>query len=181
MALWTRHAKLNCWWDGNGAEEVDSPRGSSVKGVRTLEACQHACIVLPVCQGVLFTADRKCYRKTAIVIERCHADAHIDLHLLGSRVPPSPPPPPSPPAPPPWPDGRPPRASFASELRFLPSAELAGQQLPRVSAARHVGLGTWNSKLPASLKPRESPLSRAPVAPARTQVSTIHAPNPAAN
>ena len=145
MALWTRHPKVNCWWNGNGAEEVDSPRGASVKGVRTLDACKTACLEHASCQGVLWTAGKACYRKTAIAVERCHTDAHIDLHLIGSRVPPSPPPPPSPPLPPPWPEGRPPRASFASELLFLPPAELAGQRLPRLDAPMHIGLGTWNS------------------------------------
>eukprot|EP00966_Prymnesium_polylepis_P052912 1225563-Prymnesium_polylepis.1 len=37
LAGWTQHAHKNCWWNGNGAEEVDTPRGSSIPAIATLK------------------------------------------------------------------------------------------------------------------------------------------------
>ena len=40
---WSMHAGFNCWWSGHGAEEVDSPPGSTYPGVISPQACQQAC------------------------------------------------------------------------------------------------------------------------------------------
>ena len=90
-------ARRNCWWDGHGAEEVDSPRGSDVPGARTLAECKAACKSaaasgLPFCEGVLWKRrEGKCYRKTRIIVGLCQFDTAFDLR---SDLPPPPPPPP---------------------------------------------------------------------------------------
>jgi len=109
---WYRHSNLNCWWAGHGAEEVDSPKGSPVGGVATLEQCLTSCLSVPdyFCQAVLFNAEEsKCYRKRDIVVEHCSSDHNFDLFVRGDNdyrpplTPPRPPDAPSPPAAPPPP------------------------------------------------------------------------------
>ncbi|KAL1500238.1 hypothetical protein AB1Y20_012911 [Prymnesium parvum] len=142
MAQWTLHAKLNCWWNGNGAEDVDVPRGSSLPGVLGVEPCQQACARHAGCQGVVLLG-QACFRKSAVDLRRCHADERTDFYLLAARVPPSPPPPP---AAPPWPAGLPFPASFAAEAAALPQAVIEGQQFPRLGPRLFVGMGPWNSR-----------------------------------
>ena len=150
LSDFSHHPHINCWWNGNGAEEVDAPRGSSVPSVRSLEGCKEVCLQEPSCEGILWQASKsKCFRKTALKPERCQIDKYFDLYLITTRVHPSPPPPPappSPPSPPPWPMGLPTRATFAHEMRFLPRVEVGGQWLPRLGGLLHVGLGMWNSR-----------------------------------
>ena len=90
---WTTHPHLNCWWDGHGADEVDSPAGSHVAGVLSMHACQSACLASPVCEGVVVPANAdslRCYRKTRINIAMCEASDAFPLHghtLLAARPP----------------------------------------------------------------------------------------------
>ena len=84
--VWEKHAQRNCWWNGHGAEEIDSPKGTAVARATTIEACQAACIdvSLPTlfCDGVLFDEARgKCYRKTNIDVGRCAHDPNFDLYI----------------------------------------------------------------------------------------------------
>ena len=80
---WLSHAGLNCWWDGHGAEEVDSPQGSSVAGVHRLEECQAACAARATCEAVIFSkTDSDCYRKRQVRTELCALDANFDLYVI---------------------------------------------------------------------------------------------------
>ena len=103
---WEKHSNLNCWWNGHGAEEVDSPAGSSVAGVDTLLACKTACSSMPnqQCEGILFNrATNDCYRKRSINIAACPGAADFDMYELSFVTPPLPPVPPPLPRPPPPP------------------------------------------------------------------------------
>ena len=74
----------NCWWDGHGAEEVDSPKGTAVATANTVEACKAACLSAPnyACEGVLWkAAGGECYRKRNIDPRRCSADPNFVLFL----------------------------------------------------------------------------------------------------
>ena len=55
---WEVKPDKNCWWDGHGSEEVDSPPGTAVATATTLEACKAACLASPNmgCDGVLWKA-----------------------------------------------------------------------------------------------------------------------------
>lgn len=91
--VWQRHAGRNCWWAGHGAEEVDTPRGSALRGVSSIAACLAACVELDEhrCHGVLWRgADGSCYRKANIVEARCSNDAHYDLYMRTDLPPPPP-------------------------------------------------------------------------------------------
>lgn len=93
---------MNCWWDGHGAEEVDTPRGSAVQGVTTLAGCKAACVASdddgsssawpvarramaankPFCDGVLFNMNTgQCYRKASVDVSRCPSDGQFSLYL----------------------------------------------------------------------------------------------------
>ena len=85
---WEEHKQTNCWWDGHGSEEVDSPKGSAVPGVTTVEACKDACVESdrrpgkPLCDGVVFDPNgRKCYLKASIDVRRCPPDSNFNLYL----------------------------------------------------------------------------------------------------
>ena len=104
-AGWVKIEGKNCWWDGHGAEEVDSPKGSVVAGATTVEQCKAACIELGqgyphMCEGILVqqTADdsRRCFRKAQIDISMCSDDETFELYVRSDR-------PPLPPLPPPYP------------------------------------------------------------------------------
>ena len=110
--LWIRHSNLNCWWQGHGSDEVDSPRGTAVPRVHTLDACLTSCLQVPeyYCEAVLFNAgEQSCYRKRNIKVERCPHDWDFDLYIRGDTdyrppmAPPLPPVGPSPPSAPPPP------------------------------------------------------------------------------
>ena len=103
---WSKYPRLNCWWNGNGATEVDYPGGLAVPGVSGLPACQDSCIHLPpghagqVCEGVLYKPTTgECFRKTKIQVDACHQDHSFDLYLRADLQPPGPGPTPPPPAP----------------------------------------------------------------------------------
>ena len=57
---WEEHKNRNCWWDGHGAEEVDTPKGTAVARAKTLKASKEACVEAsqepgkPFCDGVIF-------------------------------------------------------------------------------------------------------------------------------
>ena len=112
--LWVAHGTYNCWWDGHGAEEVDTPQGTAVPSVHTLDGCFASCVSVPAfgCEGILFRHDQQaCFRKRSIVIERCNVDGHFDMYTRAAQynppvppvTPPQPPRPPAPPATPPPP------------------------------------------------------------------------------
>ncbi|KAL1499397.1 hypothetical protein AB1Y20_011603 [Prymnesium parvum] len=91
LVVWEKHAGLNCWWDGHGAEEVDSPSGSAVAGVASLAACHAACLAAPQCDGVLFERGGRCFRKARLDVSRCSPSAQFDLYVHNAARPPSPP------------------------------------------------------------------------------------------
>ena len=70
---WMRYPEKNCWWDGNGADEVDWPNGRTAPGYDfTLEGCMQLCASSPACEGFLVSIDlRSCYRKRNIKVDRC--------------------------------------------------------------------------------------------------------------
>ena len=81
--MWQLYENFNCWWDGHGAYEVDSPQGSFVPGIQTLDACLAACVDVPDwgCEGVLWQREnRHCYRKTNLTYAECQHDNNFDLH-----------------------------------------------------------------------------------------------------
>ena len=88
LVTWAEHAQRNCWWDGHGSEEVDSPKGSAVAGVKTVEACKESCVAadreagkLP-CDGVIFDPQElTCYRKANVDLKRCAPDPKFMLYL----------------------------------------------------------------------------------------------------
>ncbi|KAL1511410.1 hypothetical protein AB1Y20_006210 [Prymnesium parvum] len=98
--VWELHSNLNCWWDGNGADELwPSKRGESISGVHSVEGCRTACLAHARCEGFYMNSQglRNCYLKTNIKLEACHAFFEGDMFV---RAAPSPPPPrPSPPSP----------------------------------------------------------------------------------
>jgi hypothetical protein len=69
----------NCFWDGHGAEEVDTPFGSDVAGVHTPLACQAACLTVPACEAILFTPNDggHCYRKRQVTFAAYTLDATV--------------------------------------------------------------------------------------------------------
>jgi hypothetical protein len=95
--MWELHENRNCYWDGHGAEEVDSPQGSSVHGVHTLDDCKQACVDSEKrCDGIIYLRKLNvCYRKADIDVKRCPPDGKLDLYI---RIEPN-----RPPAAP-WPD-----------------------------------------------------------------------------
>jgi len=111
--FWQAHPKTNCWWDGHGAEEVDTPNGTPVEGVRTLVACLHSCVNLPqyACDAALWLErDKRCYRKRHINLPKCASWRETDLYVRTDTYLPLPPAIPSPPRPPPTPPVQPPAA-----------------------------------------------------------------------
>ena len=83
--LFAHHPHLNCWWDGNGAEEAESVKGGAANEVTTVNGCKEACKALAGCEGFLFRQGQKhgvCYRRTQIDPALCHPDAHLDLYIL---------------------------------------------------------------------------------------------------
>lgn len=85
---WEAHEQRNCWWDGHGSEEVDSPKGHAVTGVKTLAACKESCVAAakeprkPFCEGVIYDpANNNCYRKTNIDLHRCPTGGNLNLYL----------------------------------------------------------------------------------------------------
>jgi hypothetical protein len=123
-ATWHHHPSKNCWWDGHGSQEVDSPNGTPVPGVTTLASCKAACLASDSCEGIVVQATGECFRKRSIVVRRCVDSHDFDLYVAAFAVPP---PPPARPPPPVYP--LPPLTGSAGELndRFLsgkPSIEL---------------------------------------------------------
>ena len=104
--MWIRYANRNCWWQGHGSDEVDSPRGTAVPRVHSLDACLTSCLQVPAyyCDAVLFNSDEQgCYRKRNIKLESCSHDWNFDLYVRGDtdyRPPMAPPLPPVGPSPP---------------------------------------------------------------------------------
>ena len=97
---WQPHHGINCWWDGNGTEDVDSPNGSTAPGdVRDLDECKTSCLLEPRCDAVLVVArgDFKCFRKRNIHLGSCSPDMRFELYYKNIVYPPSPPAPPLPP------------------------------------------------------------------------------------
>ena len=86
-ATWEVYEGKNCFWDGHGADEVDTPRGSSVPGVSSVDACKAACLeaardINVVCDGVLFQPGTgKCYRKANIDPSSCSYDRGFVLYV----------------------------------------------------------------------------------------------------
>ena len=76
-------------WGGHGAQEVDNPPGTAVQGVTTLTECQAACARAPShgCEAVLFSQDRRCYRKRHIDLHHCSGDAKFDLYVRTDPLP----------------------------------------------------------------------------------------------
>ena len=111
---WIHIFGKNCWWNGHGAEEVDTPKGTAIAGVGSVDQCLNACLEVPDygCEGVLFAIEQnKCYRKKNINVTRCSDDGDFDLYIRDDAdnrppaTPPSPPtmpPPPAAPPPPLW-------------------------------------------------------------------------------
>ena len=86
---WAKHPGRNCYWENHGAEEVDYPWGKAVDKVKTLHACQAACVEAADfgCHGVLFqAATGNCYRKKDIVVEKCVRDESVDLYVRPSAT-----------------------------------------------------------------------------------------------
>ena len=111
LDFWEAHPKTNCWWNGNGAEEVDIPNGTPVVGVQTLVACLRSCIDVPgyACDAIIWIDyDTKCYRKKHIDLPKCTSYSQTDLYLRTDTYLPLPPAIPSPPRPPPTPPVLPP-------------------------------------------------------------------------
>lgn len=103
-ATWSHYPDLNCWWGGHGAQEVDQPPGTAVFEVTTLDECKDACARVsdygcevpwrtptpstPPCsltslptQAVLFSQDKKCYRKRHVDPSACLSDAAYQLYI----------------------------------------------------------------------------------------------------
>ena len=105
LAYWQVYEHTNCWWDGHGATEIDSPKGATVPGVDSLIACLRSCTSFPNygCEAVLWDPTHlRCYRKAGIVLEECDPKSFsVNLYMRTDKKPPSPPiPPVSPPSPP---------------------------------------------------------------------------------
>ena len=86
---WPKYPGRNCYWKNHGAEEVDYPWGKAVANVKTLHACQAACVEAADfgCHGVLFqVATGNCYRKKDIVVEKCVRDESVDLYVRPSAT-----------------------------------------------------------------------------------------------
>lgn len=93
VVTWTEFPAKNCWWGGHGAEEVDTPRGSAVSGVKTIDACKAACLDKTQCDGVLFQkSSGKCFRKARLQPGLCRPDDTLTLFVLQDpNRPPAPP------------------------------------------------------------------------------------------
>jgi len=93
VVTWTEFPAKNCWWGGHGAEEVDTPRGSAVSGVKTIDACKAACLDKTQCDGVLFQkSSGKCFRKARLQPRLCRPDDTLTLFVLQDpNRPPAPP------------------------------------------------------------------------------------------
>ena len=86
---WPKYPGRNCYWKNHGAEEVDYPWGKAVAKVKTLHACQAACVEAADfgCHGVLFQVSTgNCYRKKDIVVEKCVRDESVDLYVRPSAT-----------------------------------------------------------------------------------------------
>ena len=97
---WHPHHGFNCWGDGNGAEEVDSPKGSPAPGdVHDLDECKISCLLEPRCDAVLVPTQGifRCFRKRNIQLRSCSPDMNFELYYISVVYPPSPPAPPLPP------------------------------------------------------------------------------------
>ena len=88
--MWAKHPLTNCWHDGHGAEEVDTPWGDPGSKGTTLEACQASCIQAPACEAVIFSRTNDCYRKRDIDLSKCSQDFGMDLYIGLTRAPPPP-------------------------------------------------------------------------------------------
>ena len=90
---WKTIKSKNCWWDGHGSEEVDTPQGTPRPGVHTATGCKASCLDSARCDGVLFElATQKCFRKANIVPAHCSHDTRFVLYLrTDPNRPPSPP------------------------------------------------------------------------------------------
>jgi hypothetical protein len=90
-SAWDVHEAKNCWWGGHGSDEVDSPDGSSVPGVYTVEACKASCLEYEggrTCDGIMFEAStQRCFRKSNINPARCSPDPSYVLYLRASSSP----------------------------------------------------------------------------------------------
>ena len=104
-SAWEVHPAKNCWWNGHGADEVDTPNGVSVPGIHTVKACKAACLEFfkyeavntgwaPIrCTGFAFQAStQSCFRKTNIKVAECSVDPSYVLYI---RADPSHPPKPA--------------------------------------------------------------------------------------
>ncbi|KAL1522516.1 hypothetical protein AB1Y20_017503 [Prymnesium parvum] len=89
---WRLHPGRNCWWDGHGAMEVDSPKGTAVAGVHTVHACKEACAQEAHyrCEAILFEKEAAaCFRKRHVDVRLCSNDNRFDLYVREDARPPS--------------------------------------------------------------------------------------------
>lgn len=95
-STWDHHPNTNCWWDGHGAVEIDTPNGQAVPGVKGLDACKASCTEHGFdCMGIIYAKHTGlCYRKGKISIAKCQVGNQYDLYLRTDPFPPSPPSPP---------------------------------------------------------------------------------------
>jgi len=76
---WDVHPNLNCWWDGNGAQELRDP-DHTIWNFRSVEECKAKCLTKPECEGLLVSKPAKnCFLKASIEIGRCQQDPGGDM------------------------------------------------------------------------------------------------------
>lgn len=108
--VWMKHVGKNCWWDGHGAEEVDTQaylEANPPPQTPGIFACREWCLQEPRCEAVVWGGPQMCYRKRNIELSRCSNQGKWETHMLTQSFPPAPPlPSPAPRAPfPPVPPG----------------------------------------------------------------------------
>ena len=167
QSTWREHKGRNCY-GGQGASDLESPRGSACCTVDSLIECQAKCEATSGCDAITISAQKpyRCYRRSELRVEACLRDGAWDsysaaAHRLPSTpptMPPPPPPSPPPPSPPPPPVPLPPSSTWAPPPL---------QQWTPPAAAVH------QARIASSLRPPTTPQSPAvPSPPASSLLSS---------